>query len=52
MIFMTVFGSVLGGALIAKLGYYSPFFIFGTAIALIGASLLHVAGQFTSTSAI
>jgi hypothetical protein len=47
-----VFGSIFGGAAVAKLGYYSPFYIFGTGIALIGASLLHVSGQFTSTSAI
>jgi hypothetical protein len=49
---MTVFASILGGGLIAKFGYYSPFFIFGSAIALIGSALLHSSGQFTSTSAI
>jgi MFS family permease len=51
-IFLTVFGSIFGGGMISQLGYYSPFYIFGTALALIGAALLHTMGQFTSTSAI
>jgi len=51
-IFTLVFGSVAGGILISKLGFYSPFYIFGTALGLIGSALLHVSNADTSTSAI
>jgi hypothetical protein len=37
-----VFGCVGGGVALAKVGYYSPFYIIGTALALIGAALFHV----------
>jgi MFS family permease len=50
VIFTLVFGSVAGGALISKVGYYSPFFVFGTALGLIGSALMYVTTR-TSTAA-
>lgn len=52
VIFTLVFGSVAGGILITKLGWYSPFFILGTGLGLIGSALLHTSTATTSTSAI
>lgn len=37
-----VFGCVGGGIALATVGFYSPFYIFGAALGLIGVSLLHV----------
>ena len=42
IVFTLVFGCVGGGVLLAKVGVYSPFYIIGTALALIGVSLFHV----------
>jgi MFS family permease len=36
-----VFGCVGGGILLAKVGFYSPFYIIGSALALIGSALMH-----------
>jgi MFS family permease len=52
VIFTLVFGSVAGGVLISKFGFYSPFYIFGTALGLIGSSLLHVSTTETSAARI
>jgi hypothetical protein len=41
-VFTLVFGCVAGGILLAKVGLYSPFYIAGTILGLIGASLFHV----------
>lgn len=41
IVFTLVFGCVGGGILLAKVGYYSPFYIFGSALGLIGMALLH-----------
>jgi len=45
-----VFGCVGGGIALAKIGYYSPFYIIGTALALIGVSLMHVVKLDTSAA--
>ena len=37
-----MFGCIGGGIALAKVGFYSPFYIIGTALELIGVSLLHV----------
>lgn len=42
IVFTLVFGCVAGGITLAKVGVYSPFYILGTAMALVGASLFHV----------
>jgi len=42
IVFTLVFGCVGGGIALAKVGFYSPFFIVGTSLSLIGVSLLHV----------
>ena len=42
VVFTLVFGCVGGGITLAKVGYYSPFYIAGTALILIGSSLFHV----------
>lgn len=52
VIFTLVFGSVAGGFLISKLHFYSPFYILGTALGLIGSSLLHVSTVDTSAAKI
>jgi hypothetical protein len=52
VIFTLVFGSVAGGALISKIGFYSPFFIFGSALGLIGSALLHVSTSTTAAASI
>jgi Major Facilitator Superfamily len=41
IVFTLVFGCVGGGILLAKVGYYSPFYIVGSALGLIGMALLH-----------
>jgi MFS family permease len=50
VIFTIVFGSVGGGILTTKSGLYSPLYIFGSALGLIGASLLHVTTTQTSAA--
>lgn len=52
VIFTLVFGSVAGGILISKVGFYSPFYILGTALGLIGSALLHVSTTQTSAASI
>jgi MFS family permease len=52
VIFTLVFGSVAGGFLISKVGYYSPFYVLGTALGLIGSALLHVSTTDTSAARI
>jgi len=47
VVFTLVFGCVGGGILLAHVGYYSPFYIVGAALGLIGASLLHTVGLTT-----
>jgi hypothetical protein len=47
IVFTLVFGCVGGGILLANVGYYSPFYIFGSALGLIGASLLHTVNLTT-----
>lgn len=42
VVFTLVFGCVAGGIALAKIGFYSPFYIVGSALGLIGVSLLHV----------
>lgn len=52
VIFTLVFGSVAGGILITKVGYYSPFYVFGTGLGLIGSALLYVSNINTSAASI
>jgi MFS family permease len=52
VIFTLVFGSVAGGILITKVGYYSPFYILGTALGLIGSALLHTSKVNTTAASI
>jgi MFS family permease len=47
VIFTLVFGSVAGGIAISKIGFYSPFYIVGTALGLIGSALLHTSTPST-----
>jgi hypothetical protein len=42
IVFTLVFGCVGGGVALAKVGYYSPFYIVGSGMAMIGAILLHL----------
>lgn len=42
IVFTLVFGCVAGGIALAKVGFYSPFYIVGTSLGLIGSSLLYV----------
>jgi MFS family permease len=52
LVFTLVFGCVAGGVLLSKGGYYSPFFILGTALALIGSALFHTVTLDTSAAKI
>jgi hypothetical protein len=52
VIFTLVFGSVAGGILITKIGFYSPFYILGTGLGLIGSALLYVSTPETSAARI
>jgi MFS family permease len=52
VIFTLVFGSVAGGILITKIGFYSPFYILGTALGLIGSALLHTSKVNTTAASI
>ena len=45
-----MFGCVGGGIALAKFGFYSPFYIVGTALTLIGVSLMHVVKLDTSAA--
>jgi hypothetical protein len=49
-VFTLVFGCVAGGIALAKVGFYSPFYIVGSALGLIGVSLLHVVKLDTSAA--
>ena len=42
IVFTLVLGCVGGGIVLSKVGYYFPFYIVGTSLALIGASLFHI----------
>jgi MFS family permease len=44
-----VFGTVVGGILLTKFGFYSPFYIVGTSFGLIGSILLHFSTIDSST---
>lgn len=46
---MDILGTVAGGFLLTKLGYYSRFYAFGSLIASIGSILLHSSTANTST---
>jgi len=50
IVFTLVFATVAGGVALAKVGFYSPFYIFGTALVLIGSSLFHVVKLDTSAA--
>jgi MFS family permease len=50
IVFTLVFGCVGGGIALAKFGFYSPFYIVGTALTLIGVSLMHVVKLDTSAA--
>lgn len=52
IVFMLVFGVVGGGVALSKVGYYSPFYIAGTCIGLIGAALFHTIDLDTSAAKI
>jgi len=52
IVFTLVFATVGGGVTLAKVGYYSPFYIIGTALALIGSALFHVAKLDTNAGRI
>lgn len=47
-----VVASVGGGVTLARIGFYSPFYIMGTSIALLGSVLLHFSKVDTSAAAI
>ncbi|KAG4419109.1 hypothetical protein IFR04_007705 [Cadophora malorum] len=49
---MVVFFSILNGALMPKLGYYIPWYIFGSAATLAGSTLMFLTDSKTSNSAI
>ena len=49
---MAVFFSLVNGALMPKLGYYIPWYLFGSALVLIGATLMYTVNPSTSTSAV
>jgi MFS family permease len=50
IVFTLVFGCVGGGILLAKVGYYSPFYIFGSALGLIGMALMHTVDLNTAAA--
>lgn len=50
IVFTLVFGVVAGGIALTKVGYYSPFYIAGTCLGLIGASLFHTIDLDTSAA--
>lgn len=52
IVFTLVFSVVAGGFALTKVGYYSPFYISGTCIGLIGAALFHTLDLDTSAAKI
>ena len=48
IVFTLVFACVGGGIALAKLGYYSPFYILGTALGLIGSALFYTVDLHTN----
>ena len=52
IVFTLVFGVVAGGIALTKIGYYSPFYIAGTCLGLIGAALFHTIDLNTSAGKI
>lgn len=52
LIFFQVFGTVLSGAVMNKVGYYVLFYLFGGILSLIGGALLHTVNIDTSTASI
>lgn len=51
-VFMVVTTSLLNGFFMSKLGYYMPWYLFGSILAVIGAALMFTVDPSTSTSAI
>ncbi|KAL8857756.1 MAG: hypothetical protein Q9178_005656 [Gyalolechia marmorata] len=49
---MLVFFALLNGGLMAKFGYYMPWYMFGGALILVGSSLMYTLDSNTSTSAV
>lgn len=47
-----VFAVMLNGSLMAKVGYYMPWYLIGSALALVGSVLLHTINKETSESRI
>jgi hypothetical protein len=52
IVFTLVFGVVAGGIALTKVGYYSPFYIAGTCLGLIGAALFHTIDLDTTAAKI
>ena len=50
IVFTLVFGVVAGGITLTKVGYYSPFYILGTCLGLIGSALMHTITLDTSAA--
>lgn len=49
---MVVFFSLLNGAVMGKKGYYAPWFLAASAIAIVGSTLMFTVDEFTSVSRI
>ncbi|MCJ1311385.1 hypothetical protein MMC25_005056 [Agyrium rufum] len=47
-----VFGTVLNGFAMGQYGYYMPWYVAGSTLALIGGALLYKVDEFTSTGAV
>ena len=51
-IYLMVFGTVLNGFAMDQYGYYMPWYVAGSRLALIGGALLYKVDEFTSTNAV
>src|SRR5271155_5543751 len=49
MICVLVMGTIIGGILLSKFGFYSPFYLVGTLLGLLGSTLLHFSTVESST---
>ncbi|KAL8992057.1 MAG: hypothetical protein Q9169_007409 [Polycauliona sp. 2 TL-2023] len=49
---MLVLFAMLNGSLMAKFGYYMPWYLFGGALTLVGSSLMYTLDSYTSASAV
>ena len=49
---LMVFFVILNGGMMSAFGYYTPWYIWGGALVVIGASLMYTVDEFTSTSRI